>query len=153
MTALIAVLAVLLGAGSLAQKSTEPPLPRVERLCGKLQHVRDIPEKKNSRTLIQKTTNLSSAVVSLYPFDEKGNCCEMISALEKTITGRWGSFHLKENGLARGTYWLVAEAGGRQYKMLIQFVPQRNSIKPCSEIYWQVTDEGQFWITETIVID
>jgi len=115
--------------------------------------VQTIPVKDSPLNLVEKTTDISGAAISLYPTSGKTECCNALSAIARSTTGRWGGFHLNDKRLPGGFYWLVAEVAGQKYKLLIQYVSQRNSNQLCSDTYWQLNENGEFWKTETIFVE
>ena len=124
----------------------------VERLCGKVEHVREIPVKAAQNTFLTEARKLPRVPVSLYPAEEGRECCFGTSPIASTTTGRWGSFRFDENKLTSGPYWIVVKPNGREYRLLIQYARKKNSDKLCSDTFWQVTDDGRFWKTETVFV-
>jgi hypothetical protein len=147
------IAAVLIAASALAQVPKSATPPTVERLCGKLEHVQNLPVKGTSNTFRTKERPLSRVVVSLYPAVENGQCCEKTPAIATVETGRCGSFEFKSKQLPDGLYWLQVEPNGRKYQMLIRYAPNRPSDESCSRTVWEVNDSGDFWKAQIISVD
>jgi hypothetical protein len=144
---------VLFAASTLAQAPNSAPPPSLERLCGKLEHVQNVPVKDAPNTIVSKARDLPRVAVRLYPAGENGQSCEGASAIATTATGHWGSFGFKSKQLPGGLYWLQVEPNERKYRMLIRYAPKRYSDQSCSETLWEVNDSGDFWRAQIITVD
>jgi hypothetical protein len=139
---------------SIAQaQSQSHAAPVVEKLCGKLLHSEQVPVKNTTNTFKDKTKNLSHIMVQLYRADDGRPCCDRLFLAAETKTGRWGSFHLKEKGLAPGLYWVVARPNWREYRMLVRYEPKSGSKELCSQSLFELNDAGNFWRAEIVVLD
>jgi hypothetical protein len=95
---------------SIARAQSQPHnAPVLEKLCGKLLHSEQVPLKNTTNTFEDRTKNLSHGMVQLYRADDDRPCCNGLFLAAETKTGRWGSFQLKEKGLAPGLYWVVVD--------------------------------------------
>jgi hypothetical protein len=135
-----------------AQTAQRDAPTTVERLCRKLEHVQEIPVKTAQNTFVTEARKLPRVAVSLYPAEEGRECCSGASPIASTATGRWGSFRFNEKKLTSGLYWIVVKPSGREYRLLIQYAQKKNSDRLCSDTFWQVTEDGNFWKTETVFV-
>jgi hypothetical protein len=146
----IAAMALL---ANIAQAQSQPHnAPVLEKLCGKLLHSEQVPVKNTTNTFEDKTKNLSHVMVQLYRADDRP-CCDGLFLAAEAKTGRWGSFHLKEKGLAPGLYWVVARPNSREYRMLVRYEPKSGSEQLCSQSLFELNDAGNFWRAEIVVLD
>lgn len=127
--------------------------PPVERLCGKLVHVEHVPDKDIPNAFEGKTRSLPRVPIRLYGADGDRSCCEGLPLVGEATTGRWGSFRLKEKGLAGGLYWIVARRDARQYQLLVRFGPRKNSTELCSDLSYEVDDLGNMTVAVTLVVE
>jgi hypothetical protein len=69
----------------------------VERLCGRVEHVQRIPDKKFANTFSERHRGLSDLTMTLFERRDGQLCCDALVALEKTRTSRDGRFEFKTN--------------------------------------------------------
>jgi hypothetical protein len=133
------------------QAQTEQQPISVERMCGKLFRYRQVPVKGTTNTFDVKTEALTKVDLNLYRVNKSTKCCESLSVVAKTKTGRWGSFAFKN--VVDDIYWLVARVDGKDYKMLIRYQSKRDSDEKCSDNWFQIEDSGSFGFGRTITVD
>jgi hypothetical protein len=138
---------------SIARAQSQPHnAPVLEKLCGKLLHSEQVPLKNTTNTFEDRTKNLSHVMVQLYRADDRP-CCNGLFLAAETKTGRWGSFQLKEKGLAPGLYWVVARPNSREYRMLVRYEPKSASKEVCTQSLFELNDAGNFWKAEIVEVD
>jgi hypothetical protein len=151
MNVLLMLTMALLWSGAPIQAQAEQRPILVERMCGKLIRYRQVPIKGTTNTFDVKTKALPRVDLNLYRGNGNAKCCESLSVVAKTKTGRRGSFEFKN--VVDDIYWLVASVDGRDYKMLIRYQPKKNSDEKCSENWFQIEDSGSFGFGKTITVD
>jgi hypothetical protein len=67
----------------------------VDRLCGKLEHVQKIPNRKDANTFSDKRKSLRDVPLALYNRRENEPCCGGLAAVEMVHTDRGGRFEFK----------------------------------------------------------
>jgi hypothetical protein len=120
-------------------------------LCGKLEHVKQIPVKGRSDTFTEKTKALRGIALRVYERPNEVPCCDGLKVIAQTTTGLWGQFMLK--GFLPGPYWLVAEVKDRRFVMPIRYQPAKDSESPCSDQLFRIDDAGGFWTGMIIVVE
>jgi hypothetical protein len=131
-----------------AQSEKMQAPPKVEKICGKLQ--RETPVRVSP---LAKTNLLFGVPLGLYVAEGDRPCCEAMTLAGTTKSGTWASFHFKAKNLKPGMYWLVAKTNDREYKILIQYEPKKNSEQSCGDTWWQVNNDGKFEKLEVITVD
>ena len=145
--------AIFFAASALAQTPNSTPPQTLERLCGKLEHVQNLPVNGNPYVVATKRHSLPRVIVSLFSADGTSDCCGGAAPVLTTATDHRGSFEFKSRQLPGGTYWLEVEPNGRKYRMLIRYASRKHSDELCSEIFWQVNDNGDFNMAHPITLD
>jgi len=144
----LAILAALLiGQSSHAQE--KKPWD-IDRLCGRLEHVQKVPDRKNANTFSENRKPLREVSVSLYGRRENEPCCAGLNALETIQTRKGGRFEFKTT--RPGNYWLGMNWSGKEYRLGVVYKPQKNSTTMCSEQGIGLDDEGNadWWVTLTV---
>jgi hypothetical protein len=121
----------------------------VERLCGKLEHVEKIPDRRNSNNFSEKRNTLRDVEIALYERRENESCCAGRSAIETVRTRRGGRFEFRSKP---GTYWLVSSWNGREYRLPVLYEAGKPPATVCSEQGIQVDLAGnaEWWISITV---
>ena len=144
-------LILVLAMSGLSLFAQEQKVWNTDRLCGQLDHVVRIPDRKKANTISEKRNGLRDVSLTLYQQQDKEACCSNLKAMETIRTGRGGHFELKTR--VPGRYWLAANWNGREYKVAIAFKPQKNSTTMCSRQGIDLDDEGEAGVWETIELD
>lgn len=148
MRAIGLILALCMFASALCAQEKKPW--QIDRLCGKLEHVQQIPDRKNANNFSEKRKTLRDIPVSLYERSENELCCSSLGATETVRTGKRGGFHFKT--AKAGNYWLSANWNGKEYKLAISFKPDKKSTTMCFQQGIGLDDEGNadWWVTITV---
>jgi hypothetical protein len=122
----------------------------VDRICGRVEHVRRIPIKKQPDNYTEKRKGLRGVPLELYESNEGSSCGEHLKSVGAMISGKAGQFDFKPE--QAGHYWLTAKWNGRDYKVAVVFVPQEKSSTICSLPGIQIEDEGDasWWLTVAV---
>jgi hypothetical protein len=123
----------------------------VDRLCGRAQYVKRIPEKKNPNIYSDERTDLKTIRLDLYESIEGMPCCDGLKMSDTTISGKRGQFELKPDHA--GNYWLVAKWNEKGYALPVIYEPQKKSATVCSEQGIQIEDDGDASWWETVTVD
>lgn len=142
------ILASMLIASVLSAQEKAPW--EIDRLCGKLEHVQKIPNRKSANTFSEKRKSLRDVPLTLYSRLENEACCSGLTAVEMVHTGRGGHFEFKNDG--PGNYWLSANWNDKEYKLAIGFKPDKKPKALCSQQGIGLDDEGNadWWVTITV---
>jgi hypothetical protein len=87
------ILALILFAAGLHAQEKRPW--DIDRLCGKIEHVKRIPDRKNANTFSEKRKALRDVPLTLYEQRDNQPCCSNLNAIETTQTRRGGNFQFK----------------------------------------------------------
>jgi hypothetical protein len=142
---------VLLWSGAPVSAQSEQRPVLIERMCGKLIRYSQVPIKGTTNNFDAKTKALSRVDLSLYRSDGNTKCCESLSLVARTKTGRWGSFKFKN--VVGDIYWLVARVDGQDHELLIRYQSKKNSDEGCSDNWFQIEDSGSFRFGKTITVN
>ena len=120
---------------------------QIDRLCGKLNHVVRIPDRKNANTVSEKRTALRDVPVTLYEQRNDEPCCIGETAIETVRTGKGGHFEFKNQ--KEGKYWLRTNWNGKEYTLAVGLKPEKNTTTMCSQQGVDLDDEGKagWWVT------
>jgi hypothetical protein len=145
---IVSIFAVTLFASGLGAQEKKPW--EVDRLCGKLEHVQKIPDRKNTNSLSEKRKTLREVRLGIYERHENQVCCEGVNAVETTQTGRGGRFEFKTK--KRGDFWIATNWSGKQYKLAVVYKPGKSSATMCSQQGIGLDDEGdaEWWAIVTV---
>ena len=121
----------------------------VDRVCGRVEYVKRIPDKKRPSKYSEKGKNLRNVQLELYESGENPSCC-MLKSSGWTITGRDGEFEFK--GVKAGDYLLMANWNGKKYQVSLSFKPKEKSTTVCSEQGIRLEDDGtaDWFVTVTV---
>ena len=122
----------------------------IDRLCGKLDHVQRIPDRKHANNFSERRKALRDVPLTLFERGDTENCCTTLNEIETVRSGRGGHFEFKTKK-ARNS-WLRTNWNGKEYKLAIVFEPQRNSTTLCSDQGIDLDDDGDasWWATITV---
>ncbi|HEY1802023.1 MAG TPA: hypothetical protein VGG46_13925 [Terriglobales bacterium] len=122
----------------------------VDRLCGRLEHVEKIPDRKDANTYSENRKALRGLSVSLFERHEDDTCCESLTAIASVTTDKHGQFEFKNEN--PGQYWLATKWNGKEYRTAVTFQPTKNSQTSCSEQGIGINQEGQadWWVSITV---
>jgi hypothetical protein len=144
---------VWFAASGLAEAPNSAPSPSLERWCGKLEHVQNLPVKDAPNAFVTKQRDLRRGRVSLYPAGENSQCWEGAAAMATAVTGNRGCCELKSKHLPGGLYGLQVEPNGRKYRVLIHYAQKRFSDQLCSQPVWEASESGDFRKAQLISVD
>jgi hypothetical protein len=144
----IVLITMLLALASLAAQEKKPW--ERDRLCGKLDYVRRIPDRKNPGSFSEKRKALRDIPLGLYARHANEACCGSLNAVETSRSGRGGSFAFETK--KPGDYWLATNWNGKEYKLAVVYKPEKNSKTLCSEQGIALDDEGNadWWAIVTV---
>jgi hypothetical protein len=139
------VVAMLLMASAQSKKPAT-----VDRLCGRVEHVQDIPDRKKPNNYSNKREGLKNLVLELYEWRDGAPCCTNLTRVDTRKSGKGGRFDFEPQ--KPGPYWLVTNWNERDCKLAIVLEPQKTSSTVCSEQGLQVDGEGNadWWVTITL---
>ena len=60
----------------------------IDRLCGRLEHVEKIPDRKHADIFSEKRKALRDVRLVMYERQENEACCEKLSPIDETMTGK-----------------------------------------------------------------
>ena len=143
----ITLLGVILVVQALYAQQKKPW--NVNRVCGRVEYVKRIPDKKHPSNYSEKRKNLRGVLLELYESDENPACC-MMKNVGVAISGKAGEFEFKP--AKAGRYLLKASWNRKDYQVPINFEPQKKSSTVCSEQGIQIEDDGDanWWVTVTV---
>jgi hypothetical protein len=122
----------------------------VDKLCGRVEYVKRIPEKKHPNNYSEKRKSLRDVPLELYADGENQPCCDELKNVGSTKTGQNGRFEFKPE--KAGRYWLMAKWNQKVYEVNVDFKPEKRSSTICSQQGIQVGDDGDasWWVTVTV---
>jgi hypothetical protein len=133
-----------------AMKAQEKKPWKVDRLCGRVEYVQKIPDRKRANIFSEKRRALKNLPVTLFERPKNVLCCESSDAVETVKTGRGGHFEFKTR--KTGDFWLTMNWNGKGYKLPLIYNQQKNSPTICSEQGLALDDNGSvdWWVTITV---
>jgi hypothetical protein len=142
-----AFVALFIGQGVCAQDAKPWD---VSRLCGRLEHVETIPERKHPDSFSERRKALREISLDLYERRANENCCDNLKPIDTIITDKRGHFEFKNQ--KPGLYWLVAHWRGQQYKVDVVYKPEKVPEELCSQQGMRVDYAGDagWWLTVTV---
>ena len=122
----------------------------VERLCGRVEYVQRIPDKKFANTFSERRRGVGNLTMALFERRSGQPCCGSLVALETTKTARNGRFEFKTK--RPGALWLTTNWHAKEYKVPIVNKQQNSSSSRCSEQGIGLDDSGNadWWATITV---
>jgi len=143
-----ALVFILIFVSMLLAALASPAQPQVEewelvaKLCGRLQHIERIPDKKKPIEFSEKKSPIANAKLIAYQAPPNAVCCSKFLAAGETTTNKNGAFEFKE--LAKGYYWLVARVDERDYRMSVRIGQLKDRQPVCSEMSFEIDAAGEF---------
>jgi len=124
----------------------------VERMCGKLERVEEIPIKGTPSLFTEKRQPIKKAVVRIYRREKDAPCCESSMPLAETVTSRGGDFMFKDS--APGTYWVVVVVDGTEYSHAIKYAPSaKDKVEvSCSDLLYEIR-KGELQLGRIVTVD
>ena len=122
----------------------------VDRLCGRVDHVEEIPDRKNANTYTETRKALRDVALALYERRDSEACCNSSSLADKITTNRSGDFDFRNK--KAGLYWLTTNWHGKQYQIAVEYKPEKDSVTKCSQQGISVDSAGNanWWVTVTV---
>ena len=122
----------------------------VDRICGLVEYVHQIPEKKRPNNYSEKRKSLRGVPMELYESGENQTCCDGLRSLGAVISGKKGEFEFGPK--QPGHYWLTAKWNDKDYKIGVVYEPQKTSSTICSEQGIQIVDDqdASWWVRVTV---
>ena len=112
----------------------------VDRLCGRLQYIRRIPDHQYANVLSEERKPLRGVNLVLCERRQNEPCCKGASAMETVRTRRGGRFDFRNK--RAGDFWLVANWSGRDYRIPVTYKPVKELTTVCSEQGLDLDDEA-----------
>ena len=135
-------------AGAATTTMSSPAGPQVEqwelvaRVCGKLEHTQQVPDKNNFGRYLNKNSPIKDAKLVLYEAPNNSVCCSNVPVAGEMTTNKSGAFEFK--GLKNGYYWLVARVDSRDYHMSIRIGQLKDKQPVCSQMFFDIDESGEF---------
>jgi hypothetical protein len=122
----------------------------VDRLCGRVEHVQRIPDRKLANTFSEQRRGLRDLQIALFQRRDGQHCCDARLAIETTRTGRGGRFEFKTKNT--GNFWLTTNWNSKEYKIAVVNKQQKDSPAMCSNQGIALDDSGSagWWVTITV---
>jgi hypothetical protein len=123
----------------------------VERMCGKLEWVEEIPLKGKIAEFEEKSTPLKNADVRLYHRQNEPSCCVTALLIGRTVTNKRGEFEFNVEDLFPGNYWVMVELNGKQYSHAIKYAGTKFE-SGCSDLLYDIK-KGELQLRRVIQVD
>jgi hypothetical protein len=122
----------------------------VDRICGRVESLQRVPIRKQPNNYSDKRRDLKGIPLELYKSPEGAPCCDDLEKVGSTISGKGGQFKFTPE--KAGHYWLTANWDGKDYKVAVEFEPQKKSSTVCSQQGIQMEDgeDASWWVTVTV---
>jgi hypothetical protein len=140
---------LLLGFALPAVSSETAEPVSVDRMCGKLAAIADVPEQGKAKSSDSEPKPVPHARVRLFSPTASGDCCTLMTPLAEVLTGRDGTFQFKK--MTPGDYLLVATFADTEYKLLVRYEPVKGSEKNCSELQYTIA-KGKFLLRRSVAV-
>lgn len=121
----------------------------VERMCGKLEWVEEIPVKGKGAEFEEKSRPLKKVDIRLYRRENESSCCGMGLPIARAVTNGRGEFDFKN--LVPGSYWVMVEVDGKEYSHAIKYVPSKVELS-CSDLLYDII-KGELQLRRIIHVD
>jgi hypothetical protein len=144
-----AVLCAMILVGNMLCAQDKKPW-NIDRLCGRLEHVEKIPDRKHADIFSEKPKALRDVRLVMYERQENEACCEKLTPIDEIMTGKNGLFNFKD--AKPGLYWLAANWDGKEYKSAVVYKPQKSPGTICSQqgLQFDYAGNADWWITVTV---
>jgi len=126
-------------AGPVGQEADEWEL--VARLCGKLEIVEHVADKKSPITYVEKRSPITDARLLAYERRDNSPCCGNASVAAETAPNKSGTFEFKN--LPYGNYWFVAVVNQKQYVIPILVKRTQEKLAVCSQLSFALEENGK----------
>jgi hypothetical protein len=139
---------VFMTSATLLARKKDPP--RLEHLCGVIDHVQYIPIRGSTRSFTDKRTPLPSLSLVFYQQRNGENCCDGLKQIATTSTDKNGRFDVVN--IQGGHYWLSTEWNNRAWKYAFDYPFSTDPNITCSGQGIDLKDDGsaQWWQTITL---
>jgi hypothetical protein len=124
----------------------------VERMCGIVERVEEIPIKGTPSLFTEKRQPIKKADVRVYRRENDAPCCGSSMPLAETLTNRSGVFMFK--GSAPGSYWVVVVVDGKEYSHPIKYAPSaKDKVEvSCFDFLYEIR-KGELQLGRMITVD
>jgi hypothetical protein len=124
--------------------------PRLDHLCGVIDHVQYVPVREHINTFNDRRTPLPSLPLIFYQQQAGQSCCDGLKQVAATITDKNGKFDLVE--VKFGHYWLSTEWSKKTYKYAFDYPFSNDPEVTCSRQGIDLKDDGSvaWWVTITV---
>jgi hypothetical protein len=124
----------------------------VERMCGKLERVEEIPVKGTTAAFTEKRQPIKKADIRLYQRGKATQCCGAGLLVAETVTSRGGDFIFRNP--APGSYWVVAVVDGKEYIHAIKYAPStKDKVEVnCADLLYEIK-KGELQLGRMITVD
>jgi hypothetical protein len=141
---------LLLGFRHPANSADNPEPVDVNGICGKLVATQEVAQPGTTNSSQQEMKPLAHIRIRL--FSPSADCCDMVTPLAETTTGRDGAFQFKKP--EPGDYWVVVTLANKDYKVLVRFVPGKKASAECSKFLYAL-EKGKLQLrrTETVTVN
>jgi len=137
---MILIAASSASAGPAVQEADEWEL--VAKLCGKLELVEHVADKKNPIIHAEKRSPITEAKLLAYERRDNSSCCRNAEVAAETTPNKSGSFEFKN--LPYGNYWFVAVVNQQQYVIPVLVKRTQEKLAVCSQLSFAIDDSGKF---------
>jgi hypothetical protein len=117
---------------------TEPVT--VGAICGKLVSLPEAGDKGATSSRPEDAKPIPHTRLRLFSPTASADCCALVTPVAEVTTAHDGAFQFKKP--TPGDYWLVANIGGVDYKLLIRYQPGKKGEARCAE-FWYALEKGQ----------
>jgi hypothetical protein len=112
----------------------------VDAICGKLVSIEGAAAKGTASSGREDAKPIPHTRLRLFSPTASADCCALITSVAEVTTGRDGTFLFRKP--SPGDYWLVANIGGVEYKLLIRYQPGKKGEAKCAEFLYAL-EKGQ----------
>ena len=143
------ILGVVLAAQTVLAQEKKPW--SVDQICGRVDYVKRIPEKKHPNNFSENRKSLKGVPLELYEAGDSSPCCDGLKMVGSVVSGKRGEFEFKAE--KPGHYWLAAKWNEKHYKVDVVYEPQKKSSTICSQQGIQIVDEEDASWFMTVTVD
>ena len=121
----------------------------IERPCGRLEWVEEVPVKGKPAESEEKSRPIKKAKISLLPRENESFCRGDGAPVARTVTKANGHFEFKH--VVPGKYWVAVELAGKQLAVAVNYVPSKEEVS-CSSLLYDVI-KGELQLRRMIEVD